>query len=92
MLMGVMMQSPVLYTDASLAELHVQRAALYKTLCSFATTDADDGLEDAISDTKQVCAVRLPDCCGRGAVPLPAAVCQLCGWSSPKWITYLGRS
>jgi hypothetical protein len=41
----------------SLADLHVQRAALYKTLCSFATTDADDGLEDAISDTKQVFAL-----------------------------------
>ena len=40
--------------DASLAQLHVQRAALYKTLCSFATTEADEGLEDAISDTKQV--------------------------------------
>lgn len=45
------------FADSSLADLHVQRAALYKTLCSFATTDADDGLEDAISDTKQVCAL-----------------------------------
>lgn len=43
-----------LLPDAALAELHVQRAALYKTLCSFATTDADEGLEDAISNTKQV--------------------------------------
>lgn len=43
--------------DASLAGLHVQRAALYETLCSFATTDADDGLEDAISETKQVFAL-----------------------------------
>jgi hypothetical protein len=41
------------FADSSLADLHVQRAALYKTLCSFATTDADEGLEDAISDTKQ---------------------------------------
>jgi len=37
----------------------VKRAALYKTLCSFATTEADDGLETAIFDCKQVCLVTL---------------------------------
>ena len=40
--------------EEGLSELLVKRAALYKTLCSFATTDADDGLETAIFDTKQV--------------------------------------
>lgn len=72
-------------SDVALAELHVRRAALYKTLCSFATTDADDGLEEAMNDTKQVRTCN--DCTPQttvvietitGAAPVDCRVTQLC--------------